>query len=61
MKNMWKRNTLGCLSLLLMVCGVCAASAETEAEMPVPFGTASANAPFYAKPCNEHLASCRKR
>ncbi len=30
---------------------------EAEAEeMPVPFGTASASAPYYAKPCNERLA-----
>lgn len=57
MKNMWKRITVGCLSLLLMACGICPAIAETEAEMPVPFGTASANAPYYAKPCNERLAS----
>ena len=26
-------------------------------QMPVPFGTASANLPYYAKPCNERLAS----
>jgi hypothetical protein len=25
--------------------------------MPIPFGTATANAPYYAKPCNERLAS----
>ena len=25
-------------------------------QMPVPFGTASATAPYYAKPCNERLA-----
>ena len=26
-------------------------------QMPIPFGTATANAPYYAKPCNERLAS----
>ena len=57
MLSMWKRMMAGCLSLLLMACGACPAFAQTEAEMPVPFGTASANAPYYAKPCNERLAS----
>ena len=32
------------------------AEAATE-EMPVPFGTASASSPYFAKPCNERLAS----
>ncbi len=32
-------------------------AAESAEEKPVPFGTASASAPYYAKPCNERLAS----
>lgn len=42
--------------IVLMLLAVCA-SAESAAEMPVPFGTASSSAPYYAKPCNERLAS----
>ena len=34
-----------------------AEKAKEEEVMPVPFGTASASAPYYAKPCPERLAS----
>ena len=53
MKN-WTKVVAGVIALMLLV--VCA-SAESAAEMPVPFGMASSSAPYYAKPCNERLAS----
>ncbi len=45
-----------CMLAVFIVPG--AAKAEDAAEaMPVPFGTASSSSPYYAKPCNERLAS----
>ena len=53
MKN-WTKVVAGVIALMLLA--VCA-SAESADEMPVPFGMASSSAPYYAKPCNERLAS----
>ena len=57
MKINMKKMTACLLALLMSAAGLSAASAENTAEMPVPFGTASASSPYYAKPCNERLAS----
>ena len=57
MKINMKKMTACLLALLMSAAGLSAASAENTAEIPVPFGTASASSPYYAKPCNERLAS----
>ena len=54
----------GLLIAVLVICAViflarpsgARAEASTE-QMPVPFGTASASAPYFARPCNERLSS----
>ena len=54
----------GLLIAVLVICAViflarpsgARAEASTE-QMPVPFGTASASAPYFAMPCNERLSS----
>ena len=56
MKNILKKSIIGAVALMFSAAGGSAGMAE-PAEMPVPFGTASASAPYYAKPCNERLAS----
>jgi len=45
------------ITMMLIVTGITVSSAEDDAQMPVPFGTASSSAPYYAKPCNERLSS----
>ena len=57
MNRIWKKITAGCLSLLLAAGGAFTAYADGGSDMPIPFGTASASAPYYSKPCNERLAS----